>query len=259
MIYVVGGKGLVGSAFVRNLNRKTGEFQIIQRENKEQFWGTECDVLIFANGNSFMYKADDDPSSDFLDSVVSVVEYVHKVKYKRFVLISSGSVYNKHTSLEMTLENTVIDQSCLSNYAYHKFIAEKYVQHFSKNYLIFRLGGLVGPGLKKNPVYDFIHQHKKVMISPDSRLNFIHTDFVAEAVLRLLNVKTIKNECFNLAASNSIKIADIKNLIGNDTEYSEGAHKIIQNYQFNVEKIQKYIEIPTTEESILHYLLQLKH
>ena len=79
MIFIIGGKGLTGSAFVKKLERKNIEFKIIQRENKEEFFGKDCDVLIFANGNAVKYKANEDPFFDFQASVSSIAEYVHKI------------------------------------------------------------------------------------------------------------------------------------------------------------------------------------
>ena len=56
MIFVVGGKGLTGSAIVKYLKVKNKDYEIIQKQNKENFFGKECDMLIFANGNALKYS-----------------------------------------------------------------------------------------------------------------------------------------------------------------------------------------------------------
>ena len=183
MIFIVGGKGLTGSAFVRNLEKENIEFKIIQKENKEEFFGKNCDVLIFANGNAVKYKANEDPFFDFHASVSSIAEYVHKINSKLFVLLSSIEVYDQHSSLETSKEDTRINEQNLEPYGYHKFLAENYVKKFAKNFLIFRLPALVGIGTRKNPIYDFLHNHKKVMISQNSQLNVINTSVIANIVL----------------------------------------------------------------------------
>ena len=193
MIFIVGGKGLTGSALVSYLKNHDTEFKIIQRETKEEFFGKECDVLIYANGNALKYKANAEPYFDFIASTSSIAEYVHKIKYKKFVLLSTIDVYNKTNLEKFSSEDIKINPKELSVYGYHKWLGENYVKRFCKEFLIFRLSGLVGIGLKKNPVYDFINKGKKVMTSPNSEMNFINTNKVADAVFEILK-KNISNE-----------------------------------------------------------------
>ncbi len=252
MIFIVGGNGLTGSALVKNLEKRNIEFKIIQRENKEEFFGKDCDVLIFANGNAVKYKANEDPFFDFHASISSIAEYIHKINSKLFVLLSSIEVYDQHSSLETSKEDTIINEQNLEPYGYHKFLAEKYVKRFANNFLIFRLPALVGIGTRKNPVYDFLHNHKKVMISKNSQLNIINTSVIADIVLEIID-KNINNEIFNLASTNSVRIGDIKNIIHFDSEYTEESEKYLQKYYVNTEKIQKYVKLPSSEEAITEY------
>lgn len=256
MFYIVGGNGLAGSAIVRHAKKHNFEHEIIQRENKETFFGKSCDVLIFANGNPLKYKANQDPFFDFKASAESVAEYIHKVNYKKFVLISTIDVYEKKSNLVETSEDSEINTSELGPYGYNKLLAENYVRHFCNEHLIFRLPGLVGIGLKKNPAFDFIDKEKKVMISPDSKLNFINTRLVAESIFKILD-NDITNQTFNLASKNSLKISNIQEIIGYDSEYTEDAKNHIQNYQINTEKIQKYVDLTTSKEAISEYFSSL--
>ena len=257
MFFVVGGKGLIGSAIIQLLKNKEIEYQIIQRENKERFFGKNCDVLIYANGNPLRYKANQEPFFDFKASLESVAEYVHNIHHKLFVHISSVNVYDKKNSKETTKETSMINVEKLDTYGYHKFLAEEYVKKYSKNFLIFRLPGLVGKNLEKNPAYDYISKEKQVMISSESSLNFINTDKVAKSILEIIQFN-IKNQVFNLASKNSIKIKDIEKIVGYDTEYTSDAEKFLQNYQINIEKIQQYVEMTTSEEAIKEYFVKLK-
>lgn len=251
MIFIVGGKGLTGSALVRNLEKKNIEFKIIQKENKEEFFGKNCDVLIFANGNAVKYKANEDPFFDFHASLSSIAEYVHKINSELFVLLSSIEVYDQH-SLEPSREDALIDEQNLEAYGYHKFLAENYVQKFAKNFLIFRLPALVGIGTRKNPIYDFLHNDKKVMISHNSQLNVINTSVIADIVLEMID-KNIRNEIFNLASTNSVKIGDIKNIVNFDSDYTEESEKYLQKYYIDTKKIQKYVKLSSSEEAIIEY------
>jgi len=252
MIFIIGGKGLVGSAIVNFLEDNNLEFKNIQRENKHEFYGKECDILIYANGNAKKYLANADPLFDFVSSVESAAEYIHKIKFKKFVLISTIDVYEYVNSLDKTEESIIIDTKKLNNYGFHKLLVEQYVQHFCKDYLIFRLSGLCGVGLQKNPLFDFIHEDKKVMISKDSRLNFINTKLIPKVIFKIINLD-IKNEIFNLASTNSIKIGELKDLLGFDSKYTEEAERYVQNYEINVKKISQYVKLNTSEEAILEY------
>ena len=84
-------------------------------------------------------------------------------------------------------------------------------------------------------------------------MNFINTNKVSEDILNIIQLK-IKNEVFNLASNNSIKIKDIKKIIGYDTEYTLDADEHIQNYQINVEKIQEYCNMNTSEDPLKNTL-----
>lgn len=252
MIFIVGGRGLVGSAIVNYLHQNRLDYQVIQKENKKDFFDKQCDTLIFANGNAFKYKANSDPYFDFNASVSSIVEYVHKIKFDNFIHISTVDVYNNKSNLDSTQEDTGINVDGLDNYGFHKLLAENYVRKYCPNYLIFRLPGLVGKGLKKNPVFDYISGDKKVMISPESEMNFINTEFIAKTVFKILNFN-VKNEIFNLASKNSLKIKNIEKIVNLQTEYNYEAKDKVQKYEINIKKIQKYIDLPTSEESIKIY------
>jgi len=261
MIFVVGGKGFVGSAIVRYLESHKIKYKIIQRENKDAFFGKKCSILIYANGNPYRYKADEDPYFDFMASLESTAEYVHKIKYKKFVLISTVGVYgiylNKTTATyETTKESDEIDEDELDNYGYHKLLAENYVKHFCKDYLIFRLPAIVGKGLKKNQAYDFIHKNKKVMVSKNSSINFINTDFAAKTIFKIIKLN-IKDEIFNIASENNIKIKNLKKILGFDSEYSDDSEKNVLTYYINVEKIKRYVKLSRSEDAILEYYKSL--
>jgi nucleoside-diphosphate-sugar epimerase len=258
MIYVVGGNGLVGSGIIRYLEAENLPYIKIQRENGNEFVGTSCDLLIYANGNAFKYKANEDPAFDFNATVASTAFYIHNIKFKKYIHISTVDVYDNTSSSERTKEDAGIDTDKLSVYGYHKLLAENYVRHFCDSYLIFRLPGLVGKGLTKNPAYDFINKNKKVMISPVSTMNFIHTDFIAESIFRINNSNCI-NEVFNLAAYNSMEIRKIQDITGYDSGYTAGAEKNIQNYDINTNKIAEYTRLQSSEDAVAKYFRELEN
>ncbi|CAN0522216.1 unnamed protein product, partial [Scytosiphon promiscuus] len=145
----------------------------------------------------------------------------------------------------------------LSVYGYHKTIAEHYVRKFAPAPLILRLPGLVGPGLNKNPVYDHTHQHKKLFVTGASEMNFIHTDHVARLAMELIEISPIERT-FNLAARNSLKIADLPSITGRKNIYHAEDTLRQQDYQINTSLASKYLSLPTSEASILAYMDDLR-
>ena len=119
------------------------------------------------------------------------------------------------------------------------------------------MSGLVGDGLKKNAVYDFTHKDKKVMLSPETTQNYINTKFIAKTIFHIIDLG-IKNETFNLASKNAIRIGDIENIIDVKTDYTEDAHLNVDYNQINTEKIGKYVELSSSEEAIIEYFDSLK-
>ena len=68
----------------------------------------------------------------------------------------------------------------------------------------------------------------------------------------------INNEIFNLASTNSVTVGDIKNIVNFDSQYTEESDKYLQTYFINTEKIQKYVKLSNSEESIIQYFKSLK-
>src|SRR4051794_4034630 len=70
---VLGGRGFVGSAFVRHADAHGVEVRAVGRDDYASALGTSCEVLINAAGNARKYRADADPRWDFDESVRSVL------------------------------------------------------------------------------------------------------------------------------------------------------------------------------------------
>ena len=190
MIFLVGGKGLVGSGFSRYFKKKRIKFKIITRENKNNFFGKSCNILIDCNGNGSKRKANKDPLFDFTASVKSVVENLNKIQCNKYVYISTIYTYANIKNKIGTSEANQNNNDKVSPYGLNKRIAELYIKRISNNYLIFRLPFIIGPGLKRNSVYDLTHS-RKTFYTFNSQLNWIHTDTIAEIICGLLKYTLI--------------------------------------------------------------------
>ena len=245
MIYILGGNGFVGSAFIRLFERERIPYQNITRDKYEKFKGTSCDIFINANGNSKKFLANQDPKAEFEATVKSVCFSLHDFKYKKYVLCSTCDVYNSFEDDSLNKEESLINIKKQSRYGFHKYIAENFVQYEAPDFLIIRFGGFVGPNLVKNPIFDIL-KGGPLWLSPESELQYLHTDEAAKIVWSLIE-KGYKNEIFNVCGTGLIKLQDIINFVGKPIEIKDNAPKVI--YNINTEKINKVFDSKISQSS----------
>ncbi len=252
MIYIIGGNGFVGSGFARVLKAQGIKHAVITKDNVDSYSGVECDLLINANGNSKKYLSEQDPLLDFNLSVSSVLESLLKFKYKKYIFLSSGDVYPNQSNPDLTNENQLLDVSKQSRYGLHKFLAEQLVVNYAKNWLIFRMGGFVGEGLKKNAVFDIIN-NRDVWLSADSELQFINTNTAAKIMLEIA-IGDLSKEIINFGGDGVIKISKIHTDAKSTSCYLPHAKKV--RFELNLDKLKKIVRgrIPTSNNEVIDYI-----
>ena len=75
MIFILGGRGFVGSGFVRACEEAGEDYAIIDRASYGQRIGQRCDILVNANGNSSKLFARQRPLDDFDASWISATGF----------------------------------------------------------------------------------------------------------------------------------------------------------------------------------------
>jgi len=250
MIFIIGGRGFVGSAFARVCEAKGKKYAIITRQNYQEFVGKRCDIIIDANGNSKKFLAKEAPLQDFDASVRTVRSSLLDFKYDCYVYISSCDVYPDCSSPATTSEDEKIDVTKQSPYGFHKYLAELCVQHAAKNWLIIRFGGFVGPGLKKNAIYDILNGGP-LWLDPESELQYMYTDRAAEIVLMLLDLG-ITNEIFNICGRGVIKLQEVIEAVGIEVPVHPGSPRV--RYEVNIDKISRLADIPETRTTVLEFV-----
>jgi len=249
MIFLIGARGFVGSAFVRLFEREGIEFIPIGRDNYGNYIGKECSILINANGSSKKYLSAQDPKLDFILNVQSVINTLFDFKYRLYVLISSIDVYNDVSNPVNNSEDVYIDPLSLSNYGFHKYLAEICVKKYAEQWFILRLGGMVGKGLKKNPIYDLVHQ-KPLWVHPDSKYQYINPDDVARITWKIIKGRD-KNEVFNICGEGVISLRQVQEMLG--IPYRDNNLKR-EYYEINVEKVKKIHSLPKTSATVKAFL-----
>lgn len=252
MIFILGGNGFVGSAYARLFAATGVPHTVITRENYAALTGAECDVLINANGNSKKFLANRDPKAEFEASVSSVVASLTDFKAAKYVYLSTGDVYPQQHSAEVTREDQALDTGAMSRYGLHKYIAEQYVRATHANWLVFRMGGFVGPGMKKNAIFDILNG-PQIWLAPDSELQFISTDTAARLVWALA-ASDLSKETINLGARGVVRIGDIRDRVGSTTPYGADAQCV--RFELSLDKLGglSNIAIPSTEAEVFTFV-----
>lgn len=256
-VTIIGAEGFVGSAFARYLRGRDVELRTVTRKNYNEFAGRASDVLIEAACNSKKFLSDKEPLAEFDLSVRHRLQTLLDFPADFHLHISSVDVYSDLTKPETTSENAEIDIRESSHYGFNKLLAEQLIQHHTKRWLIFRLAGMVGDNLRKNPIFDILSD-KPIFIHPDSQYQFLPTDQVAQIAWNLFE-KGIESEIFNLCGDGLISPREIAEIAGCDLIKSEesrnSAPRIVN---INIEKIKNLVEIPSSRQTVAEFVKNWK-
>ena len=252
-VTVIGAEGFVGSAFVRYLKNANVELCQVTRKNYAELIGTKSDVVIEAACNSKKFLAEKNPLEDFELSVTHRLKTLQDFPSNFHLHISSVDVYSDLSSPATTKEDIEIDLKTSSHYGFNKLLAEQLVQHHAPNWLILRLAGMIGEGLRKNPIFDILNGGQ-IFIHPDSQYQFMPTDEVARIGWNLIE-KNVTGEIFNLCGDGLIsprEVAEIAECGLLQSDESRNSTPRIVN--ISNEKIKRFAELPKTKESVSAFI-----
>ena len=156
---LIGSSGFVGSVLLRQTNFG-GCFR---STNIGMVSDTDWDTVICAAAPAAKWIANQDPKAD-RTNINALIGSLDRVRCLRFILISTVDVFGNPVGVD---ENSPVEEEGLHAYGLHRRILEKFVESRFENHLVVRLPGLVGPGLRKNVVFDFLNDNNLHMI--DSR------------------------------------------------------------------------------------------
>lgn len=159
------GNALIGfSGYVGSTLLKQAHFSELYRStNIHEIENREFDVVVCAGASAQKWIANSDPADD-LKKIDILINHLCTIKCNKFILISTVDVFKKPIAVD---ESTPVDETGLHPYGLHRRLLEKFVEQHFPSYLIVRLPGLVGPGLRKNVIFDF--QNKNNLHAIESR------------------------------------------------------------------------------------------
>ena len=148
---LIGYSGFVGSTLL-----KQHAFESLFRStNIGEIKGRTFDTVVCAGAPAQKWIANRDPEAD-RKKIEGLITHLGSMQCRTFVLISTVDVFNRPLGVD---ENTSVEEENLHAYGLHRRMLEKFVEDHFANHLIMRLPGLVGPGLRKNVVFDFLNNN----------------------------------------------------------------------------------------------------
>lgn len=157
--------GLIGhTGFVGSVLKASHDFtDLYNSRNFQDMAGTSFDTLVCAGVSAVKWAANKNPEEDWA-AISSLIEVLDRVTVTELILISTIDVY-PDPSLSLD-ETAVIGPEVNHAYGRHRLRLEKWVQQRFPLSRVVRLPALFGPGLKKNALYDLIHDNGVEQINP---------------------------------------------------------------------------------------------
>ncbi len=243
-VIVLGGTGLIGSSVCERLARDGAEVVAVHSRNYASHAGRRAEVLINCNGNSFRYKAAENPRWDFDASVVTVERSLFDFDVERYIYMSTVDVYNDVSDPSCNGEAAVIDAARLYPYAFHKWLAERLVERFAKWPLILRTGTVIGPASTKGPLFDLL-QHEPLHMSVESELSFIDTATIADVVSTFVSNAPARR-IINVTGSGPAKLHALCAEFSIDYRVAPQAEKIVYHYHVDNAALRESFDIATS-------------
>nr|VFJ98833.1 MAG: Nucleoside-diphosphate-sugar epimerase [Candidatus Kentron sp. LFY] len=148
---LIGHSGFVGSTLL-----KQTRFDFLYRSiNIGEINGKTFEMAVCAGAPAQKWIVNREPEAD-LQKINGLIARLKTIECKTFILISTVDVFKNSIDVD---ENTTVEERGLHAYGLHRRLLEKFVKNHFPNHLIIRLPGLVGPGLRKNVIFDFLNNN----------------------------------------------------------------------------------------------------
>lgn len=254
-VAIIGSAGFVGG-YLSGHFRGAGA-EVIAVERLTPLPEEELDVVIDCNGDARRFWVNENPIDGFKVSVQSVAERLARLKTAKYVYLSSIDVYGTRTGdREASQEKASLSLDGLDSYGFYKLLAERLVEFHAADALILRLGTLIGPGLRKNPVFDAVNGDL-IRQTPDSTLSLMSLEVLAKVLDTLL--ETGADGVYNITAEASVSVADMLEMVsealGKDADaFTFDSDLSHTDYDISVAKISRVATMPNSKTILKQYL-----
>jgi len=237
-VLVTGSTGFIGSAVVSKLAERGHSVVAYSRSEKpypgpgkiEHIKGDifdtvrlleamkKCDIVIHTVGLAGVKIAREKPDESFKDNIRSlqvVLEAMRNTGVLKLLLPSSSSVYGTVDKLPIADD---VPPNPTNIYGFHKCIAEKLAEAYSRNYGIqvtilrlFNVYGMGESGILSTLAEKALKNEVTQLYGEKQKRDFIHISDVADAFAKVLDLKH-KFEIYNVGTGVGRTIEEIVNL-----------------------------------------------
>jgi nucleoside-diphosphate-sugar epimerase len=155
---LIGHSGFVGSSLLA----KRSYDSLFRSSDIDTIRGKSFDHLVCAGVQAMKWWANLHPEEDQA-GIDRLLGPLAEVRAERFTLISTIDVYLTPRGVD---EDAVVERAGHHNYGLHRLQLEDWVRRQFPQVLILRLPGLFGPGIKKNVIFDLLHDNGLDKVHP---------------------------------------------------------------------------------------------
>jgi dTDP-4-dehydrorhamnose reductase len=156
---LIGSTGYVGST----LSRQRPFDAQFHSSNAALLRGAEFDLVVCAAAPAQKWIANRDPAADERN-IDALIANLREMRCRKFVLVSTVDVFVSPVGV---METSAVGEDDLHAYGRNRRRLEIAAASLFRDCLVVRLPALVGPGLRKNVIFDFLNDNNLAAI--DSR------------------------------------------------------------------------------------------
>lgn len=149
---LIGYTGFVGSNILEQMKFDS----LFNSSNINTIDNSSYGLVICSGARGLKWKANKNPEED-KTNIFNLIKHLETVKAGKFILISTIDVYSQPKNVD---EDSSINIEELSPYGKHRHLLEDFVLNKFSSTTIVRLPALFGSNLKKNFIYDLIHNDR---------------------------------------------------------------------------------------------------
>src|SRR5664279_1841543 len=161
---LIGYSGFVGS----NLAPKHSFTDLFRSSNIHDIRGRQYDLLVCAGAPAEKWKANQQPEVDRAN-IDKLVQNLSEARASRAILISTVEVYPVIRDVDESYECASLPNNAYGTNRLH--LEASFLKLFAEAYIV-RLPAVFGPGLKKNVIYDLLHDNCLDAINPESTFQY---------------------------------------------------------------------------------------
>ena len=161
---LIGNTGFVGGTLLRQ--RQFDE--LYRSTNIDKIAGRSFDTVVCAGAPAQKWLANREPEAD-RRKIDGLIGHLSSISCSTFILISTVDVFMHALAVD---EDSAPDEQQLHAYGLNRLRLEKFAQSQFSRCLVVRLPGLVGPGLRKNVIYDFLNDNNLHAVESRSVFQF---------------------------------------------------------------------------------------